>query len=179
MNSQIFMKKIFMLKHVKWTTTIVTVLLGTGLASANTVQADTASDAQVNNQVVQNSNQSQSSTTTEKKAPAFNRSDYLSSNPKIIRLKQNATIYKDAALTQIDHQAKKGYHYLTSKLVTPADSAPVLKLSNSKYISAKKLLIAKVKGYQNPKKYHQVQKLGKRWAFLKSLGTESTATLLH
>lgn len=37
--------------------------------------------------------------TTEKKAPAFNKSDYLSSNPKIIRLKQNATIYKYAALT--------------------------------------------------------------------------------
>ena len=91
--------------------------------------------------------------TTEKKAPAFNKSDYLSSNPKIIRLKHNATIYKYAALTQVDHQAKKGYHYLTSKLVTPTDSAPVLKLSNGKYISAKKSLIAKVKGYQNPKGY--------------------------
>lgn len=68
---------------------------------------------------------------------------------------------RDVALTQVDHHAKKGYHYLTSKLVTPTDSAPVLKLSNgkyisakkSKYISAKKSLIAKVKGYQNPKGY--------------------------
>lgn len=120
--------------------------------STNHVQADAVSDAQSNTQVVQNSNQSQSST-TEKKAPAFNKSDYLSSNPKIIRLKHNATIYKDAALTQVDHHAKKGYHYLTSKLVTPTDSAPVLKLSNGKYISAKKSLIAKVKGYQNPKGY--------------------------
>ncbi|EGF36463.1 hypothetical protein AAULH_08508 [Lactobacillus helveticus MTCC 5463] len=60
---------------------------------------------------------------------------------------------RDAALTQVDHHAKKGYHYLTSKLVTPTDSAPVLKLSNGKYISAKKSLIAKVKGYQNPKGY--------------------------
>ena len=60
---------------------------------------------------------------------------------------------RDTALTQVDHQAKKGYHYLTSKLVTPTDSAPVLKLSNGKYISAKKSLIAKVKGYQNPKGY--------------------------
>lgn len=58
---------------------------------------------------------------------------------------------RDAALTQVDHHAKKGYHYLTSKLVTPTDSAPVLKLSNG--ISAKKSLIAKVKGYQNPKGY--------------------------
>lgn len=63
---------------------------------------------------------------------------------------------RDAALTQVDHHAKKEYHYLTSKLVTPTDSAPVLKLSNGKYISAKKSLIAKVKGYQNPKGYHQV-----------------------
>ena len=95
-----------MLKNTKWTTAIVAVLLGTGLASANTVQADAVSDAQSNTQVVQNSNQSQSST-TEKKAPAFNKSDYLSSNPKIIRLKHNATIYKYAALTQVDHHAKK------------------------------------------------------------------------
>ena len=144
-----------MLKKTKWTTAIVAVLLGTGIASANHVQADTVNDAQSNTQVVQNSNQSQSSA-TEKKASTFNKSDYLSSNPKIIRLKQNTTIYKDAALTQVDHQAKKGYHYLTSKLVIPADNAPVLKLNNGKYISAKKTLIAKVKGYQNPKGYHQI-----------------------
>ena len=141
-----------MLKKTKWNTAIVAVLLGAGIVSTNHVQADAVSDAQSNTQVVQNSNQSQSST-TEKKAPAFNKSDYFSSNPKIIRLKHNATIYKDAALTQVDHHAKKGYHYLTSKLVTPTDSAPVLKLSNGKYISAKKSLIAKVKGYQNLKGY--------------------------
>lgn len=45
-----------MLKNTKWTTAIVAVLLGTGLASANTVQADAVSDAQSNTQVVQNSN---------------------------------------------------------------------------------------------------------------------------
>lgn len=87
-----------MLKKTKWNTAIVAVLLGAGIVSTNHVQADAVSDAQSNTQVVQNSNQSQSST-TEKKAPAFNKSDYLSSNPKIIRLKQNATIYKYAALT--------------------------------------------------------------------------------
>lgn len=43
-----------------------------------------------------------------------------------------------SALTQVAHHAKKGYHYLTSKLVIPADNAPVLKLNNGKYISAKK-----------------------------------------
>ncbi len=82
-----------MLKKTKWNTAIVAVLLGAGIVSTNHVQADAVSDAQSNTQVVQNSNQSQSST-TEKKAPAFNKSDYLSSNPKIIRLKHNATIYK-------------------------------------------------------------------------------------
>ena len=81
----------YMLKNTKWTTAIVAVLLGTGIVSANHVQADTVSDAQSNTQVVQNSNQSQSSA-TEKKAPIFNKSDYLSSNPKIIRLKHNATM---------------------------------------------------------------------------------------
>lgn len=75
-----------MLKKTKWNTAIVAVLLGAGIVSTNHVQADAVSDAQSNTQVVQNSNQSQSST-TEKKAPAFNKSDYLSSNPKIIRLK--------------------------------------------------------------------------------------------
>lgn len=81
----------YMLKKTKWTTAIVAVLLGTGLVSTNHVQADTVSDSQSNTQVVQNSNQSQSSA-TEKKAPTFNKSDYLSSNPKIIRLKHNATM---------------------------------------------------------------------------------------
>ena len=76
-----------MLKNTKWTTAIVAVLLGTGIASTNHVQADTVNDTQV----VQNSNQSQSSA-TEKKAPIFNKSDYLSSNPKIIRLKNNTTM---------------------------------------------------------------------------------------
>lgn len=48
-----------MLKKTKWTTAIVAVLLGTGIASTNHVQADTVNDAQSNTQVVQNSNQSQ------------------------------------------------------------------------------------------------------------------------
>ncbi|NRN93995.1 hypothetical protein IMAU30023_00673 [Lactobacillus helveticus] len=82
-----------MLKKTKWNTAIVAVLLGAGIVSTNHVQADAVSSAQSNTQVVQNSNQSQSST-TEKKAPAFNKSNYFSSNPKIIRLKHNATIYK-------------------------------------------------------------------------------------
>ena len=46
----------YMLKNTKWTTAIVAVLLGTGIASANHVQADAVSDAQSNTQVVQNSN---------------------------------------------------------------------------------------------------------------------------
>ena len=91
MSSQKIWGEKYMLKNTKWTTAIVAVLLGTGLVSTNHVQADTVSDAQSNTQVVQNSNQSQSSA-TEKKAPTFNKSDYLSSNPKIIRLKHNATM---------------------------------------------------------------------------------------
>ena len=53
------MEEKYMLKNTKWTTAIVAVLLGTGIASANHVQADTVNDAQSNTQVVQNSNQSQ------------------------------------------------------------------------------------------------------------------------
>ena len=93
MNSPKLWRRKYMLKKTKWNTAIVAVLLGAGIVSTNHVQADAVSNAQSNTQVVQNSNQSQSST-TEKKAPAFNKSDYLSSNPKIIRLKHNATIYK-------------------------------------------------------------------------------------
>lgn len=93
MNSPKLWRRKYMLKKTKWNTAIVAVLLGAGIVSTNHVQADAVSNAQSNTQVVQNSNQSQSST-TEKKAPAFNKSNYLSSNPKIIRLKHNATIYK-------------------------------------------------------------------------------------
>lgn len=53
------MEEKYMLKNTKWTTAIVAVLLGTGIASTNHVQADTVNDAQSNTQVVQNSNQSQ------------------------------------------------------------------------------------------------------------------------
>lgn len=52
-----------MLKKTKWNTAIVAVLLGAGIVPTNHVQADAVSNAQSNTQVVQNSNQSQSSTT--------------------------------------------------------------------------------------------------------------------
>ena len=53
------MEEKYMLKNTKWTTATAAVLLGTGIASTNHVQADTVNDAQSNTQVVQNSNQSQ------------------------------------------------------------------------------------------------------------------------
>ena len=39
------MEEKYMLKNTRWTTSIVAVLLGTGITSANHVQADTVSNA--------------------------------------------------------------------------------------------------------------------------------------
>lgn len=86
----------------------------------------------------------------------YDSANYLSSNLKIIKLKAGTDLYKDEALTKVDHHAKKGSHYLTTKLTQNADGQPVVKTSSGLYIPAKKSLMVKVKGYQNPKGYHQV-----------------------
>lgn len=88
---------------------------------------------------------------------SFNKNDYLTSNPKIIKLKKTTSLYKDSALTQKTSSAKAGQHFLIDQYINQENHPPVLKTSTGLYLPAKKELMKKVKGYQNPKTYHQVQ----------------------
>lgn len=136
-----------MKKHTIWNAIIVSALLGIG-CTTSVQAAGTNSDSAIS------SNQSVAQQTTEK--VNYNKSDYFSRNPKIIRLKHSTNAYKDAALKNKAQSVKAGTHYLTTTLVKSDTQVPVLKTSNGLYIPAKKSLISKVKGYQNPKAYHQI-----------------------
>lgn len=126
-------------KHVKWTAAIAAALFGMSLMTTTT-QADStnssASSAASTSQVDKNVN-------------------YFKSNPKIIKLKKSTTLYKDAALTDQAKTAQKGGHYLITSLIN-TDNGSVLKTNSGLYLTADTANSQKIKGYQNPKKYHQV-----------------------
>lgn len=82
---------------------------------------------------------------------------YYTTNPGIIKTKHSLVLYKDAAKT---HQAAKvsaGHFAKITKVVKQDGKAPVLKTNTGKYVTANKAFVQKTKGYQNPKKYYQVQ----------------------
>ena len=86
---------------------------------------------------------------------AVTKVSYFESNPKIIKLKRSTSLYRDANLTQTVKSAKKGSHYLITKLVKN-DHGYALKTNSGQYLTADTNASQKVKAYQNPKKYHQV-----------------------
>lgn len=81
---------------------------------------------------------------------------YYTENPKIIRVKKNTVLYKDANRTKKAGTAKKEDYFKVDKWVHEKNKVPVLKLSNGNYITANKDYVSKTKGYQNPKQYYQV-----------------------
>lgn len=140
-----------MKKQKKCTIALISALIGVS-TTVTTVQA--ADNDSSTNQVVTQVNSSDSSTNENK--VSYDKHDYFSSNPKIIRVKHSTTAYKDAAMTKPALTVKVGEHFLTTGLVLADNQIPVVKTNSGLYISAKKSLISAVKGYQNPKGYHQV-----------------------
>lgn len=132
-----------MKKQNKWTIAIVSALMGISFCTTNVQAADA------------NSNVAASQSSSESTAASYNKADYFSRNPKIVRVKSATTAYTDAELTNSARQVKKGEHFLV-QLVTPNGQAPVLKTTSGLYLPAKTSLFTAVKGYQNPKGYHQV-----------------------
>lgn len=94
--------------------------------------------------------------TRKKKVVKVNLKDYLTKKPVVIRTKKAVTLYKNSSLSKKVQNVGKGAHYLVSSLSKNKNGVPVLRLSNGKYVAAKKSWLAAVKPYQNPKKYHQV-----------------------
>ena len=132
-----------MRKQSKWTIAIASALIGISVC-ATSVQA-----ADVNGNVTT----SQSSETT---SATYNKADYFSRKPQIIRVKHTTTAYKDAGLTNSARKVKSGEHFLVKGLVKPEGQAPVVRTTSGLYLPAKTSLLASVKGYQNPRGYHQV-----------------------
>lgn len=138
-----------MRKTNKWALAIVSALLGISACTTSVQAADNNANSASATTTSQSSN-----STTEK--VTYNKADYFSSNPKIIRVKHTTTAYKDAGLTKAAHSVKAGSHFLTTGIVKSDNQVPVVKTTSGLYIPAKKTLISAVKGYQNPKAYHQV-----------------------
>lgn len=117
------------------------------------------------------------------------KTSYYTNNPGIIRVKKTVAYYKDAAKKHHVATVHKGHYAKISKVVTVKGHAPVLKTNTGKYVTANKACVAKTKGYQNPKKYYQVNykqikpygKVGytvkrgyegiKTWKIMRRLGT--------
>ncbi|WP_283680216.1 DUF5776 domain-containing protein [Lentilactobacillus sp. Marseille-Q4993] len=90
-------------------------------------------------------------------ANAASQTNYISTNPTIVKTKKTIKLYKNEARTKTLKTVKKG-EFLHIKSVVNADSkAPSLKTTGGNYLTANKAFVAKSAGYQNPKKYYQVQ----------------------
>ncbi len=84
-------------------------------------------------------------------------SSYYSTNPGIIRAKKTVAAYTTATKSNKTQAIKKGSYAKITKLVSVKGHAPMLQTNTGKYITANKAFVAKTAGYQNPKKYYQVQ----------------------
>lgn len=132
-----------MRKQNKWTIAIISALMAISTSTVSVQAADVNNDVSV-------------SQSNENDTANYNKADYFSHNPKIIRVKHATMAYSDANLTNSSRNIKSGEHFLTQQLITSANHAPVLKTTTGLYIPAKTSLVSAVKGYQNPKGYHQV-----------------------
>lgn len=84
-------------------------------------------------------------------------SQYYTTNPEIIKTKRQVILYKDAAKTHKAAKVSAGHFAKISKVINESGKAPVLQTNTGKYLTASKAFVQKTKGYQNPKKYYQVQ----------------------
>lgn len=84
------------------------------------------------------------------------KASYYTTNPGIIRVKRTATYFKDAAQKHRASTVHKGQFAKISKVIVENGQSPVLKTAKGRYITANKKYVAKTSGYQNPKRYYQV-----------------------
>lgn len=82
---------------------------------------------------------------------------YYTTNPGIIKTKKAVASYTTATKAKKSITYKKGAMVRVTGVYTLTDHAPMLKTSTGRFITANKAFVAKTAGYQNPKKYYQVQ----------------------
>ena len=83
--------------------------------------------------------------------------DYYTTNPGIIKTKKTVVMYNDAQKQHPLKRVTKNNYAKIINVVTLDKQSPILKTSSGKYITANKEFVTKTLGYQNPKKYYQVQ----------------------
>ena len=84
------------------------------------------------------------------------KTDYYMKNPGIIRVKKAVAYYNTVAKNKHVSIVKAGHYARISKVVTRKGHAPMLRTNTGKYLTANKAFVVKTEGYQNPKKYYQV-----------------------
>jgi cell wall-associated NlpC family hydrolase len=84
-------------------------------------------------------------------------SGYYTTNPGIIKTKQRVVYYQDAARKVEDKTVPANHYAKITKVVVNAGQVPVLKTTTGRYLTASKAFVTKTAGYQNPKRYYQVQ----------------------
>lgn len=84
-------------------------------------------------------------------------SSYYTVNPGIIKTKKRVVYYKDADKRVKDKTVAANHYAKITKVVTATGKAPVLKTNTGRYVTASKAFVTKTAGYQNPKRYYQVQ----------------------
>ncbi|WP_372791779.1 DUF5776 domain-containing protein [Lentilactobacillus sp. SPB1-3] len=84
-------------------------------------------------------------------------SDYYTTNPGIIRVNKTVATYQTADKGLKTSALKKGSYAKVSAVTNEKGHAPMLQLSNGNYVTSNKAFVTKTAGYQNPKKYYQVQ----------------------
>ncbi|GAD16422.1 DUF5776 domain-containing protein [Lentilactobacillus otakiensis] len=83
-------------------------------------------------------------------------SNYYTTNPGIIKTKHSVILYRDAEKTHKATKVSANHFAKISQVIHEDGKAPVLKTNTGKYLTASKKFVVKTKGYQNPKKYYQV-----------------------
>ncbi|MCF6515287.1 peptidoglycan endopeptidase [Lactobacillus sp. S2-2] len=78
-------------------------------------------------------------------------SEYYKENPQIVKIKKTVAKYKDET-----KKVHKGYYRKNNFVKVSSVQGHTLKTASGYYISANKNFVKKTQGYQNPKRYHQV-----------------------
>lgn len=84
-------------------------------------------------------------------------SSYYTTNPGIIKTKKSVVYYRDAARKVKDQTVAANHFAKISKVVTADGKAPVLETNTGRFLTASKQFVVKTTGYQNPRRYYQVQ----------------------
>lgn len=89
-------------------------------------------------------------------AQASSHETYYTTNPGIIKTKRGVIYYKDADKHHVMRHVTKGHFAKINHIILKDGKKPMLKTNTGAYLTANKRFVSKTQGYQNPKRYYQV-----------------------